>query len=139
MIWFSCKFIIKINQRWIQPRIKFWRVFCQIFDYKLKWKRSRAKPSWKYFSSSYGSSQLGSDSSLVSTAYVAEIHRYRFSLSRKTQFWICYFVHSKSLNALHIFQCRKKPNIFFGRNNNWICRIESPCTSQTTDTQWLKP
>ena len=30
-------------------------------------KRSRAKPSWKFFSSSYGPSQLGSDSSLVGT------------------------------------------------------------------------
>ena len=36
-----------------------------IFNFELSGKRSRAKPSWKSFSSSYGSSQLGSDSSLL--------------------------------------------------------------------------
>ena len=35
---------------------------------------SRAEPSWKFFSSSYGSSQLGSDSSLLTTFQVDLIH-----------------------------------------------------------------
>ena len=39
--------------------------FRPIFYFELKEKRSRAEPSWKSFSSSSGSSQLGSDSSLV--------------------------------------------------------------------------
>ena len=39
--------------------------FRPIFDFELKWKRSRAELSWKSFSSSCGSSQLGSDSSLL--------------------------------------------------------------------------
>ena len=43
--------------------------FCSIFNSELKWKRSRAEPSWKTFSSSYGSSQLCSDSSLVFLQY----------------------------------------------------------------------
>ena len=36
------------------------------FRFRAEWKKvtSRAEPSWKSFSSSYGSSQLGSDSSL---------------------------------------------------------------------------
>jgi hypothetical protein len=39
--------------------------FRPIFDFDLKGKSSRAEPSWKSLSSSSGSSQLGSDSSLV--------------------------------------------------------------------------
>ena len=49
-LWFS---YIKISAR-----------FRPIFDFELG-KRSRAEPSWKSFSSSSGSSQLGSDSWLV--------------------------------------------------------------------------
>ena len=47
--------------------MKFQLVFQSIFNSELKWKRSRAEPSWKSFSSSYGSGQLGSDSSLLNT------------------------------------------------------------------------
>ena len=39
--------------------------FGPIINFELKGKRSRAEPSWKSFSSSPDSSQLGSDSSLV--------------------------------------------------------------------------
>ena len=65
MIWIHNLDIIKTSllQKWISAR--FW----PIFNFELKWKRSRAKPSWKSFSSSSDSSQLGSDSSLVPTIF----------------------------------------------------------------------
>ena len=40
-------------------------IFEPIFDFRAERKRSWAEPSWKSFSSSYGSSQLDSDSSLI--------------------------------------------------------------------------
>ena len=44
-------------------------IFEPIFDFRAERKRSRAELSRKSFSSSYGSSQLGSDSSLVSSSH----------------------------------------------------------------------
>ena len=58
-LWFS---YINENKK---KQIKISARFRPIFGFELNEKRSRAKPSWKSFSSSYGSSQLGSDSSLV--------------------------------------------------------------------------
>ena len=67
--------IMKINKKnssstenWILAHFRpIFGSFLVDFASELKWKRSRAEPSWKSFSSSYGSSQLGSGSSLLST------------------------------------------------------------------------
>ena len=54
------------NKNWILAHFHpIFGSFLADFHFELKWKRSQAEPSWKPFSSSYGSSQLGSDSSLV--------------------------------------------------------------------------
>ena len=55
--------------------------FRPILDFALRGKRSRAEPSWKSLSSSYGSSQLGSDSSLAYTVHQCTIpkHKNQFS------------------------------------------------------------
>ena len=68
-------------------KIKISARFWPIFDFELNEKRSRAEPSWKSFSSSYGSSQLGSGSSLVTT-------QNQIDLQRKTYF--CFISKKKN-------------------------------------------
>ena len=65
-LWFS-----NINEFFLLKNQNFGS-FRPIIDFELKRKRSRAEPSWKSFSSSSGSSQLGSDSSLKS-AFIAYV------------------------------------------------------------------
>ena len=54
-----------------------------IFDFRAERKRSRTEPSWKTFSSSYGSSQLGSNSSLIGTRFYFTVCFYSSEIQRK--------------------------------------------------------
>ena len=71
MNWCKTKVILGSWKLWFSyinenlKKIKISACFRPIFNFELKGKRSRAEPSWKSFSSSSGSSQLGSDSSLL--------------------------------------------------------------------------
>ena len=53
--------------------------FSAVFQFRTERKRSRAEPRWKSFSSSYDSSQLGSDSSLVYSL---------FACNKKRRIWL---------------------------------------------------
>ena len=64
-LWFS-----NINEIFLLRNQNFGS-FWPIIDFELKRKRPRAEPSWKSFSSSSGSSQLGSDSSLIHIVCIA--------------------------------------------------------------------
>ena len=76
-------------------KIKILAHFCPIFNFELNGKSSRAEPSWKSFSSSSGSSQFGSDSSLIFSTY----------------FWFTNFA-SLGLRTLQIHGFEMVPKIF---------------------------
>ena len=78
-LWFS--YINKKKKKKNQIKIIISACFGPIFDFKLKRKRSRAKPSWKSFSSSSGSSQLGSDSSLIRSSIMGPFWVFNSQLS----------------------------------------------------------
>ena len=85
------------------------------FFIRAQWKKvtSRAKPSWKTFSSSYGSSQLSPDSSLVLSIIFCKslelaltfFNRIRLKhgwSQKKTKYIISYYI-STSSNLFHEF------------------------------------
>ena len=84
-------------------KIKILAHFCPIFNFELNGKSSRAEPSWKSFSSSSGSSQFGSDSSLIFSTYFWFTNFYfsRIADLANTRFWN----GSKNLRAMGIL-CR---------------------------------
>ena len=108
--------------------------FRPIFDFELKRKRSRAELSWKSFSSSSGSSQLGSNSSLVSTVYPmfgcnwgdAIVHLRRLQTRELGQFPLLHFPVSKPVLSSQTTQANCNYLI-----KSWICGWFTPF-------RWLK-
>ena len=94
--------------RWNKKNLggKKWQFSSWQKNFKLKEKRSGAKPSWKYFSSSYGSSQLGSDSSL----------RYDIVRSKK----LLSLVYNPVYDAVVILKRKKDSLLFFPQPINYI-------------------
>ena len=92
-------------------KIKISARFWPIFGFELSEKRSRAEPSWKSFSSSYVSSQLGSDSSLINSVYHSFFLQWKCTWSfytlpyleaySETVFWFL-TNHLNIWNALHL-------------------------------------
>ena len=72
-------FIIENNKKiGLQLRIEISARFSVNFQFRAEVKKvtSRAEPSWKSFSSSYGSSQLGSGSSLIFTKWCLKVETF---------------------------------------------------------------
>ena len=94
--------------------------FCPIFTFQLKWKRSRAELSWKFFSLSYGLSQLGSDSSLRSTHWILLINIFSVKYFSFNMFVTCLHKLLKmgSDKIIHWF-CRFSFLLVFIRSEKW--------------------
>ena len=92
------------------------------------WSEKGHEPSWKSFSSSYGSSQLDSDSSLVPTLSEAKSLR---------SYFIYFFLHRKGykMEKEHGAKWRKTAHkttphlVFFTRSNMSLCQISTSCHS----------
>ena len=128
-------FLLKMTKFWGEKRkLELIKLYIKFSSWKKKFepkeKRSRAEssrvePSWKYFSLSYGSSQLGSDSSLlaghvVDTIHLAPTTTLHFDTALCPH-WIFYF-HSKMR--------LQRTNIWWGVSVNlseqeWWCQNDS--------------
>ena len=78
-----------------QTKIKILARFGPVFDFELKGKKSRAEPSWKSFSSSSGSSQLGSDSSLIYRPRIVKIEL--FFIMKSNHYKSCTYVRNHDI------------------------------------------
>ena len=105
--------------------------FRPIFDFELKGKRSWAEPSWKSFSSSYGSSKLGSDSSLVVTCGT-EYQNPEFTSSKTFKLksvWTQTHYFWSILKAAQKCLSKKKKNLSILKQNYKI-NHSAPCLSK---------
>jgi hypothetical protein len=100
--------------------LKFQLFFQSIFNSELKLKRSRAQPSWKTFSSSYGSRQLGLGSSLIGNVWVKKTET---NCSSDTLLWfVSVFLTQTLVNKSN---SPKKPTF----KNGLHFKSDSPFTS----------